>query len=66
MGLRMRLYQREHIGAALRRFKKLLERSGVKGEIRAHEYYEKPCDARRRKEARRIRAIKKAASMPRT
>ena len=66
MGLRMRLYQREHIGAALRRFKKLLERSGVKGEIRAHEYYEKPCDARRRKEARRMRAIRKAASTPRT
>jgi small subunit ribosomal protein S21 len=66
MGLRMRVHDREHIGAALRRFKKLLERSGVKGEIRAHEYYEKPCDARRRKEARRVRAIKKAASMPRT
>ena len=66
MPLRMRVHDREHIGAALRRFKKLLERSGVKGEIRAHEYYEKPCDARRRKEARRVRAIKKAASMPRT
>jgi small subunit ribosomal protein S21 len=66
MGLRMRVHDREHIGAALRRFKKLLERSGVKGEIRAHEYYEKPCDARRRKEARRVRAIRKAASMPRT
>ena len=66
MGLRMRVYDREHIGAALRRFKKLLERSGVKGEIRAHEYYEKPCDARRRKAARRIKAIQKAAAMPRT
>jgi small subunit ribosomal protein S21 len=66
MGLRMRVHDREHIGAALRRFKKLLERSGFKGEIRAHEYYEKPCDARRRKEARRVRAIKKAALAPRT
>ena len=66
MGLRMRVHDREHIGAALRRFKKLLERSGMKGEIRAHEYYEKPCEARRRKEARRIKAIKKAALMPRT
>ena len=66
MGLRMRVHDREHIGAALRRFKKLLERSGMKAEVRAHEYYEKPCDARRRKEARRVRAIKKAASMPRT
>jgi small subunit ribosomal protein S21 len=28
--------------------------------MRAHEYYEKPCDARRRKEARRKNAIRKA------
>lgn len=61
MGLRMRVHDREHIGAALRRFKKLVERSGLKGELRAHEYYEKPCEARRRKEARRKNAIRKAA-----
>ena len=29
MPLRMRVHDREHIGAALRRFKKLLERSGI-------------------------------------
>ena len=63
MSLRMRVHDREPIGAALRRFKKLLERSGVKREIRAHEYYEKPCDARRRKAANRQRAIKKAAAV---
>lgn len=66
MGLRMRVHDREHIGAALRRFKKLLERSGMKGELRAHEYYEKPCETRRRKAARKVRAIKKAALTPRT
>jgi small subunit ribosomal protein S21 len=60
MGLRMRVHEREPIGAALRRFKKLVERSGVKRELRAHEYYEKPCDARRRKESNRKRAIQKA------
>jgi small subunit ribosomal protein S21 len=65
MGLRMRIHDREHIGAALRRFKKLLERSGMKRELRAHEYYEKPCDARRRKEANRLRAMRKAANTPR-
>lgn len=65
MGLRMRIHDREPIGAALRRFKKLLERSGVKRELRAHEYYEKPCEARRRKEASRLRAMRKAAAMPR-
>ncbi|WP_246523171.1 30S ribosomal protein S21 [Gemmata palustris] len=61
MGLRMRVHDREPIGAALRRFKKLVERSGLKRELRAHEYYEKPCEARSRKEAKRRSAIKKAA-----
>lgn len=49
------------MGAALRRFKKLVERSGLKRELRKHEYYEKPCEQRNQKEAKRIRAIKKAA-----
>jgi small subunit ribosomal protein S21 len=66
MGLRMRVHDREPIGAALRRFKKLIERSGMKGELRAHEYYEKPSEARRRQEVRRIKAIRKAASQPRS
>ena len=61
MGLRMRVYDREPISAALRRFKKLIERSGMKKEIRSHEYYEKPCEARSRKERSRLRAISKAA-----
>jgi len=61
----MRVHDREPIGAALRRFKKLVERSGMKRALRAHEYYEKPCEARRRKEAQRIRAIIKAATTPR-
>jgi small subunit ribosomal protein S21 len=65
MGLRMRVHDREPIGAALRRFKKLLERSGMKRELRAREYYVKPCEARRRKDAQRIRAIRKAAQSPR-
>lgn len=63
MPLRMRVHDREPIGAALRRFKKLIERSGMKGELRAHEYYEKPCEARRRKELRRKKAISKAAAL---
>ena len=61
MGLRMRVHEREPIGAALRRFKKLIERSGMKAELRAHEYYEKPCEQRNREKARRKRAIRKAA-----
>lgn len=61
MGLRMRVHEREPIGAALRRFKKLIERSGMKRELRAHEYYEKPCEERSRKAARRKSTIRKAA-----
>ena len=62
MSVRMRVHDKEPIGAALRRFKKLIERSGMKRELRAHEHYEKPCEARRRKQLGRIRAIKKAAT----
>jgi small subunit ribosomal protein S21 len=61
MPLRMRVHEREPIGAALRRFKKLIERSGLKKELRAHEFYEKPCEARRRAVLNKQRAIRKAA-----
>jgi small subunit ribosomal protein S21 len=44
----MRVHDREPIGAALRRFNKLLERSGLTKELRKRKYYEKPCEARRR------------------
>ena len=60
MPLRMRVFEREHIGAAQRRFKKLLERSGLKKELRKRKYYEKPCEARRRAELRKQSAIRKA------
>src|SRR5436190_1560944 len=60
MPLRMRVHDREPIGAALRRFKKLLERSGVTKELRKRKYYEKPCEARRRAKLRKLSAIRKA------
>src|SRR5205085_11816500 len=60
MTLRMRVYEREPIGLALRRFKKLLERSGIIKELRKRKYYEKPCEARRRAELRKQSAIRKA------
>jgi small subunit ribosomal protein S21 len=59
MTLRMRVHEREPIGAALRRFKKLLERSGVTRELRTRKYYEKPCEARRRAKLRKLSAIRK-------
>jgi len=60
MPLRMRVRDREPIGAALRRFKKLLERSGLTKELRKRKYYEKPCEARRRAAMRKESAIRKA------
>ena len=60
MPLRMRVHDREPMGAALRRFKKLLERSGLTKELRKRKYYVKPCEARRRAKLRRLSAIRKA------
>jgi small subunit ribosomal protein S21 len=59
MTLRMRLFDREPIGAALRRFKKLLERSGIKKELRQRKYYEKPSELRRRARLRKLNAIRR-------
>jgi small subunit ribosomal protein S21 len=59
MSLRMRVHDREPIGAALRRFKKLLERSGLVKELRKRRHYEKPCEARRRAQLRKQSAIRK-------
>ena len=55
MSLRMRVHDRETIGGALRRFKKLLERSGMQKELRAHQHYEKPSESRRRARLRRAK-----------
>ena len=59
MPLRMRVYDREPIGAALRRFKRLLERSGLQKELRKRRHYEKPCDIRRRAELRKQSLIRR-------
>ena len=60
MGLRMRVHDKEPIGQAMRRFKKLIERSGMQKELRAHQYYEKPCEQRRRAMLRKQKAARKA------
>ncbi len=66
MPLRMRVHDREPIGAALRRFKKLLERSGLTKELRKRKYYEKPCEARRRAQLRKQSVIRKSKMEPET
>jgi small subunit ribosomal protein S21 len=55
----MRVYDREPIGAALRRFKKLLERSGLIKELRKRRHFEKRCEARRRAKLRKQSVIRK-------
>ena len=64
MPLRMRVQDREPIGLALRRFKKLLERSGLQKELRKRKHYEKPCEVRRRAKLRKLSAIRKARLKP--
>jgi len=56
----MRVHDREPIGLALRRFKKLIERSGLQKELRKRAHYEKPCELRRRAKLRKESAIRKA------
>jgi len=60
MSLRMRVHDKEPITAALRRFKKLIERSGMQKELRAHQHYEKPSEIRRRARLRKEKAARKA------
>ena len=47
----------ESVQEAVRRFRKLVERSGIKKEMRRREFYEKPSETRRRA---RLRAERRA------
>lgn len=53
----MRVRDRESIQEAVRRFRKLVERSGLKREMRSRQYYEKPSEIKRRA---RLRAERRA------
>ncbi|MBN1851812.1 MAG: 30S ribosomal protein S21 [Pirellulales bacterium] len=55
--VKMTLRDRESAQEAVRRFRKLVERSGIKKEIRRREFYEKPSEIKRRA---RIRAERRA------
>ena len=46
---------RETVQEAVRRFRKLVERSGIKKEMRRREYYEKPSETKRRARLRAAR-----------
>jgi ribosomal protein S21 len=65
MPLRMRVPDREHLGAALRRLRELLERSGLARERRKRKFHGRPCEERRRTERRKQSALRKARAQPR-
>lgn len=46
--VKLRLRENESIQDAVRRFRKLVDYSGLKKEMRRREYYEKPSDIKRR------------------
>jgi len=50
----------EPIEKALRRFKRLCERAGIKKKVRAKRFYEKPSDQRRRQLRKQIRNRRRA------
>ena len=50
----------ESLESALRRFNKRVQADGILAEARHHEYYEKPSVRRKKKEAARIRKLRKA------
>jgi small subunit ribosomal protein S21 len=50
--------EKESIQEAVRRFRKLVERSGIKKEMRRREFYEKPSETKRRA---RLRAERRSA-----
>ena len=58
----MRLRNNESIQEAVRRFRKLVERSGLKREMRRRQYYEKPSEIKRRARLRAERRANNARS----
>ncbi len=62
--VKLTLRDKESIQEAVRRFRKLVERSGIKKDMRRKEYYEKPSASKRRarlraeRRSRRMRTIR--------
>jgi small subunit ribosomal protein S21 len=59
MVVKLTVRDRESIQEAVRRFRKLVERSGIKKEMRRREYYEKPSEIRRRARLRAERRTRR-------
>ena len=56
----MKIRDREPIQEAVRRFRKLVERSGIKREMRRREHYVKPSETIRHDRERAVRRAKAA------
>ena len=58
----VRVKENEPFDVALRRFKRSCEKAGVLSEVRRREFYEKPTQVRKRKQAAAVkRQMKKSA-----
>ena len=57
--VRLLVRDRESIQEAVRRFRKLVERSGIKKEMRRREFYEKPSETKRRARLRAERRTRR-------
>ncbi|MDR1054076.1 MAG: 30S ribosomal protein S21 [Planctomycetaceae bacterium] len=53
--VKLTLRDKETVQEAVRRFRKLVERSGLKKEMRRREYFEKPSEVKRRAKLRAVR-----------
>ncbi|MBI5758284.1 MAG: 30S ribosomal protein S21 [Planctomycetales bacterium] len=62
--VKLRVRERESVQEAVRRFRKLVEHSGVKKEMRRREFYEKPSDVNRRTRRRAERRARMARIAP--
>lgn len=58
----VRVKDNEHFDAALRRFKRSCEKAGVMTELRRREFYEKPTQERKRKQAAAVKRHLKKTS----
>ncbi|HFQ92127.1 MAG TPA: 30S ribosomal protein S21 [Chromatiales bacterium] len=61
----VRLRDNEPFEVALRRFKRICEKTGVLSEIRRREFYEKPTSVRKRKAAAAVKRQQKRTAMER-
>ena len=56
--VKLTIRDKESIGDAVKRFRKLIERSGIKKEMRRREHFEKPSEIKRRAKLRAVRRNK--------